>query len=205
MSKLLIHTCLFLLVAIPALADITFLSDRDGKRNIYVMNDDGSNVRRLTDTPLNVGSPRWSPDGSQIAFMMDLHTTQPNKWQQYDVFVMNADGTQQRNLTQHPKQDGFPCWSPDGKYLVFERAEHTTLEIFVIELATRKIRQLTDFGLRIISELVLPMGKRSPMNSREPERARTFTSWMLMVGITRPTDQATPRPARCLRGNDTEL
>ncbi len=146
MSKLLIHTCLFLLVAISALADITFLSDRDGKRNIYVMNDDGSNVRRLTDTPLSVGSPRWSPDGRQVAFMMDLHTTQPNKWQQYDVFVMNADGTQQRNLTQHPKQDGFPCWSPDGKYLVFERAGHATLEIFVIELATRKIRQLTDLG-----------------------------------------------------------
>lgn len=146
MQKLWIHTYLLLLVVIPISADITFISDRDGKTNIYVMNDDGSNVRRLTDTPLRVGSPRWSPDGRQIAFMMDLHTTQPNKWQQYDVFVMNADGTQQRNLTQHPKQDGFPCWLPDGKYLVFERAEHTTLEIFVIELATRKIRQLTDLG-----------------------------------------------------------
>ena len=146
MQKLWIHTYLLLLVVIPISADITFVSDRDGKTNIYVMNDDGSDVRRLTDTPLRVGSPRWSPDGRQIAFMMDLHTTQPNKWQQYDVFIMNADGTQQRNLTQHPKQDGFPCWLPDGKYLVFKRAEHTTLEIFVIELATRKIRQLTDLG-----------------------------------------------------------
>ena len=146
MWNLWIHTGVFWLIATCVAADITFLSDRDGNRSIYVMNDDGSHVRRLTDTPLRVGSPRWSPDGRQIAFMMDLHTTQPNKWQQYDVFVMNADGTQQRNLTQHPKQDGFPCWSPDGKYLVFERAEHTTLEIFVIEFATRKIWQLTDLG-----------------------------------------------------------
>ena len=146
MLKFLILLSLFLCASIHTAADIAFLSDRDGKANIYVMNDDGSNVRRLTDTPLSVGSPRWSPDGSQIAFMMDLHTTQPNKWQQYDVFVMNADGTQQRNLTQHPKQDGFPCWSPDGKYLVFERAGHTTLEIFVMELETRKIWQLTDLG-----------------------------------------------------------
>ena len=146
MQKLWIHTYLLLLVVIPISADITFVSDRDGKTNIYVMNDDGSDVRRLTDTPLSVGSPRWSPDGRRIAFMMDLHTTQPNKWQQYDVFVMNADGTQQRNLTQHPKQDGFPCWSPDGKYLVFERAGHTTLETFVMEIATRKVRKLTDLG-----------------------------------------------------------
>ena len=146
MLKFLILLSLFLCASIHTAADIAFLSDRDGKANIYVMNDDGSNVRRLTDMPLSVGSPRWSPDGSQIAFMMDLHTTQPNKWQQYDVFVMNADGTQQRNLTQHPKQDGFPCWSPDGKYLVFERAGHTTLEIFVMELETRKIWQLTDLG-----------------------------------------------------------
>ena len=148
MWKFWIHTCLFCFVAIPALADITFLSDRDGKRNIYVMNDDGSNVRRITDTPFNVRGPKWSPDGRQIAFMMDLHTREPNKWQQYDVFVMNADGTRQQNLTEHPKQDGSPSWSPDGKYLVFVsgRAGHATLEIFVMEIATRKVRQLTDLG-----------------------------------------------------------
>ena len=145
MSKLLIHICLFLLVAIPALADITFLSDRDGKTNIYVMNDDGNDVRRLTDTPFKVSGPTWSPDGRQIAFHVNLETD-PKKWQQYDVFVMNADGTEQRNLTQHPKQDFTGSFSPDGKYIAFGsgRAAHATLEIFVMEIATRKVWQLTN-------------------------------------------------------------
>ena len=145
MSKLLIHPCLFLLVAIPALADITFLSDQDGKTNIYVMNDDGSDVRRLTDTPFKVSGPTWSPDGRQIAFHVNLETD-PKKWQQYDVFVMNADGTEQRNLTQHPKQDFTGSFSPDGKYIAFGsgRAAHATLEIFVMEIATRKVWQLTN-------------------------------------------------------------
>ena len=145
MRKLSIHTCLLLLVAISASADITFLSDRDGNRSIYVMNDDGSDVRRLTDTPFRVGSPTWSPDGRQIAFMMDLETD-PKKWQQYDVFVMNADGSRQRNLTEHPALDGLPSWSPDGKYIAFisGRAAHATSEIFVMELATRNVRKITN-------------------------------------------------------------
>ena len=145
MRNFLIFTSLCLIISSVAMADILFTSDRDGKTNIYVMNDDGSGVRRLTDTPFRVGSAKWSPDGRQIAFMMDLETD-PKKWQQYDVFLMNADGTKQRNLTEHPQQDGFPAFSPDGKYIVFDssRTTHATLGIFVMEIATRKVWKLTN-------------------------------------------------------------
>ncbi len=147
MRKLLIFTSLCLIVSSVAMADILFTSNRDGKINIYVSNDDGHDIRRLTDTPLGIGSAKWSPDGSQIAFMMDIETD-PKKWQQYDVFIMNADGSQQRNLTEHPQQDGFPAFSPDGKYLAFDssRGTNAILGIYVMELATRNVRKLTNRG-----------------------------------------------------------
>jgi len=143
MHKLLIISYFSLLVSTLAMADIVFISDRDGKSNIYVMNDNGSRVRRLTNTPFYIGAPRWSPDGSQIAFHMDLHSTDPHKPQQYDIFIMNADGSHQQRLTDHPSLDTSPSWSPDGKYLTFDSGHSGNVEIYIMEIATRNIRQIT--------------------------------------------------------------
>jgi len=150
-QKLLLLTYI-LLVPTLTLADIAFLSDRDGKPDIYVMNDEGGNVRRVTDAPFSIGNPTWSPDGRQIGFAMDLHSGEPGNpqglRQQYDTFIINADGTRQQNLTEHPALDGGPSWAPDGKYFAFDsgRAVDGTLEIFVMEIATRKVWQLTHLG-----------------------------------------------------------
>lgn len=143
MHKLLITSYFFLLVSTFAVADIVFVSNRDGKNNIYMMNDNGSRVQRLTDTPLSLGGPRWSPDGSQIAFHMDLHSTDPRKPQQIDIFIMNTDGSDQQRLTDHPKLDTSPSWSPDGKYLTFNSGRSGKAEIYTMEIATGKIKQLT--------------------------------------------------------------
>ena len=173
MQNLWIYTGVFLLIATCVAADITFLSDRDGKRDIYVMNDDGSHVRRLTDTPFKIIGPTWSPDGRKIAFSMDLHSTDPKKWQQYDVFTMNPDGTGQRNLTEHPKLDGLPSFSPDGKYLAFDssRAAHGMGDIFVMELATRKVWQLTN-GRFASSANYSPDGEAIAYESLRPGAGR---------------------------------
>ena len=145
MRKLWILITFLLCISMHAMADIAFLSDRDGKSNIYVMNDQGGNVRRVTDTPYAPGNLSWSPDGQQIAFALDLSSTEPGKPQQVDIFVMNADGSRQRNLTQHPALDAAPTWSPDGKLLSFTSTRSGNRpEIYVMEIATRKVRQLTD-------------------------------------------------------------
>lgn len=82
---------------------------------IYVMNSDGSAVTQLTtdDDDANDYGPVWSPDGTQIAFERDE-----------DIYVMNADGSEQQNITDTP--DFFeedPAWSPDGQKIVFAQGE----------------------------------------------------------------------------------
>ena len=64
------------------------------------MDADGGNVRRLTNHPRMDYWPAWSPDGKRIAFTS-------NRDGNYEIYVMNADGSGQRNLTRHAAQDNL--------------------------------------------------------------------------------------------------
>jgi TolB protein len=83
--------------------------DLSVNHDIYVMNTDGRNVVNLTQTPdIDEYGPRWSPDEKQIAFIRGK-----------DIWVMNADGSQKRNLISGPENGWDPSWSPDGKKIAF--------------------------------------------------------------------------------------
>ena len=82
---------------------IAFTSERDGNSEIYIMNADGSDPRRLTHDPAYDAWPTWSPDGSQIAFAS-------NRSGNPDIYVMDADGSNVRQLTQHSENDIWPEW-----------------------------------------------------------------------------------------------
>jgi Tol biopolymer transport system component len=85
----------------------------------YIARPDGSGVRRITKH--FVEYPAWSPDGSQIAFMaQEPGATGSNP--DYNIFVMDADGSHIRRLTDAPGEDGWPAWSPDGSSIVFASA-----------------------------------------------------------------------------------
>ncbi len=148
-SELIVVSLLFVLMAAVASADIVFISDREGsidiyESDIYVMDDEGSYVRRITSDLLYKSRPRWSPDGAQIIFSADLNSEVPEQGQDIDVFLMNADGTRQRNLTQHPALDGNGGWAPDGRSLAFLSDRSGAFEIHVMDIATGAVRQLTD-------------------------------------------------------------
>lgn len=68
------------------------------------MNADGSNQTRLTNNPTN-DSPSWSPDGTKLVFTS-------NHAGNYEIFMMNPDGTDVSRLTNHLAADGAPAWSP---------------------------------------------------------------------------------------------
>jgi tetratricopeptide (TPR) repeat protein len=77
--------------ASPDGGQVTFMSRRDGNWEIYVVNTDGSDLRRLTHNPANDGLPTWSPDGRHIAFVSD----RDGGWA---VWVMRPDGSEQQRL-----------------------------------------------------------------------------------------------------------
>jgi Tol biopolymer transport system component len=84
-------------------------------KEIFVINADGSGLRRLTRNAVAGWEPAWSPDGQKIAWSRSDGTGA-------DVFVMNADGSDQQNLTPKPGNRGDPRWSPDGRAILFTAA-----------------------------------------------------------------------------------
>ena len=81
------------------------------------MTADGSHRRDLSNDPAYADTdPVWSPDGSLIAWARSA------PGEDYDIWVMHADGTHQTRLTTDVGFDGYPSWSPDGTKIAFTRS-----------------------------------------------------------------------------------
>ncbi len=106
---------------------VAFTSNRDGNREIYVMNADGTNQVRLTNNSVVDDHPTWSPDGTKISFVSEKTSGG------FAIFMMNADGTNKIEITPINFVDGYAYWpqliwtdffsmdwSPDGTQIVFQ-------------------------------------------------------------------------------------
>ena len=89
---------------------------------IYLMNADGTNPRRLTENIYFDGFPTLSPDGSRIAFESNRLRSDGEPFNRSDLFAMNTDGTGQTLLTR----GGSVTWSPDGKQIAFHASASGT-------------------------------------------------------------------------------
>ncbi len=93
---------------------LVFVSDRDGQRDLYAINADGSGLARLTSHAAEDTDPACSPDGTRVAFVSDRSGTQ-------DIYLLpiDADDAGITQITSIDEQARSPAWSPAGNQLVF--------------------------------------------------------------------------------------
>ncbi len=139
---------------------IVFTSVRDGDLDIYSMNTDGSDVRRLTTALGYDGGPFYSPDGSLIVFRASRMET-PEEIEEYkalladglvrpsrlEIWVMNADGSNQRRVTNLGRANFAPFFHPDGRRIIFssnhEDPQGREFDLYMIGLDGTGLVQVT--------------------------------------------------------------
>ena len=119
---------------------IAFSSNRNGSREIWVADADGSRAVPLTSFDRGYsGSPRWSPDGQTIVF-----DARPNG--AGDIYSVRADGGDPKQLTDNPAEDHVPCFSNDGHWIYFSSTRLGPRQIFRMPAAGGPAVQITRDG-----------------------------------------------------------
>ena len=144
----------------PAGDRIVFTSARDGDLELYSMAPDGSDVIRLTDRPGYDGGAFYSPDGSKIIWRAHYPGEGPEledyrrllsqgllRPGELEIYIMDADGSNQRQLTQLGGANYAPYWHPSGEKIVFSSNHHDPdgrdFEIYMINLDGSGLTRIT--------------------------------------------------------------
>lgn len=122
----------------PDASKIAYALASGQSTQIWIANADGSDARKLTDTPYFINtSPSWSPDGKRLAFVSDRGGSP-------QIYAMNIDGSGVKRLTFQGRYNQTPDWSPRGDLVAFTaRDERNAFDIFTVNVDSGKIVRLT--------------------------------------------------------------
>jgi len=152
----------------PDGSKLAFMSQRDGNPEIYVVNRDGSGLRRLTNHPENDVTPTWSPTGNQIAFTS-------NRAGRPQIWIMNADGSGQQQITRETWCDR-PTWSPAPfNEIAYASQAGGGYDIKIFDFANRSVRSITNGEGSNESPAFSPNGRHLAFASSRAGKYQIFT------------------------------
>jgi Tol biopolymer transport system component len=175
---------------------IVFTSIRDGDLDIYTMNADGSNVKQLTHQLGYDGGPTFSPDGQMIVYRAH-HPKSGQETTDYkdllkqnlirptylEIWVMKADGSDQRRVTDLGSASFAPAFYPDGRHIIFASNVGSTggmgnFELYGIDLDGKNLERLTYTDGFDAFPMFSPDGKKlvwiSGRNAKVPHETNVF-------------------------------
>ena len=125
---------------------IAFISDRSGAAEVWIADFDGRNTQRVTDFggPYT-HTPRWSPNGKQIAFATPADGN-------FDIYVVTPGALPVKRLTEHSAEDFAPAWSSDGRALYFGSTRSGDWQVWRLILESGELTQMTSDGGRAAQE-----------------------------------------------------
>jgi TolB protein len=121
----------------PDGSKLAFMSNRDGNMEIYIINRDGTNLRRVTNHPAADATPTWSPTGQQLAFTSDRSGRE-------QVYIVNIDGTGLDRISTEAKADRATWSSAPLNEIAYAAQSGGGYDIKIFSFATRESRTITD-------------------------------------------------------------
>lgn len=177
---------------------IVWTSVKDGDLDLYTMNLDGSNVRRLTDDVGYDGGAFFSPDSKKIVYRA-AHPTDPSEVAKYkellaqrlvepgqlEIFIMNADGSDKKQVTRTGASNFSPYFHPDGTRIIFSSNIETrgeggrpSFHLYLVRDDGTALERLTMEGYFNSFPMFSPDGKHlvwvSDRNAKEPGEFNVF-------------------------------
>ncbi len=145
----------------PKEETMAFSTNHVGEAGIWLMDPDGGNQRPLLvigGNPIPLGIV-WSSDGSKIAFHTEINKN-------IDIYVVNADGQNLRQLTDHEAEDSWPTWHPAGQKLAFCTNRDGNFEIYSVTLIGQALNNLTNDAVKDREPAWSPDGRQIAFASK---------------------------------------
>jgi TolB protein len=136
-----------------AQTQIAFIARPNGNKELFVMDQNGANIRQLTSDRSIILSPAWSPDSREIA-ITSYRDRNP------DLVAVGPNGNGRRLLSQQPGLNSAPAWSPDGSRLALTLSKDGNPEIYTMSRQGTDLRRLTNHPAIDTSPTWSPTGRQ---------------------------------------------